>query len=446
MKGIGTCAALLVLGWLVLGCTSELPPTGQVLLFVTTDAPLPSSLDGAPGLFDRLRIDIYPSGADEPCTGCTRAFPVERDEVDRGDASVGIAPEPNESGARARVRLYRSGGTISGEPRPGSTLEAVVAIPEVGDEGVVEVTVTLLTDSVGAPVGSLARPVTPEPGRPAAGLVGTWPGAETVACTTAPAADQVCVPGGAFWMGDPRLDLSAVEDIDGALERLVVLSPFLLDRTEVTVAAFRGSGLAYPLVPGGPSDNPHEADTGIEGCTYTSAPGENDGRPTSCVSWDLASQYCASVGKVLPTEAQLEMAESNGGLSTFPWGEDAPRCEDAVFAREDECASLGGGAAVVGSGARDRVRFGEGEAVDLAGNVSEWARDAWNREDEPCWGTGLFVDPVCEAWSLVDPMGRTIRGGHYEALELDLRAAVRTRVFNDMLAVSGLVGFRCAGF
>lgn len=439
MKRAIACAALFVSG-----CTAELPPTGQVLLFVTTDAPLPSSTDGEPGLFDRLRIDIYPRGAAEPCAGCTRAFAIERDSIDRGDASVGIVADPFEAGTRARVRLYRSGGTISGEPRPGSTLEAVVAIPEVGEEGIVEVTLTLFTDSVGVPIGTLAAPVALEPGRPPPGLSGTWPGAATVACSTPPAADQACVPGGAFWMGDARLDLSAVEDMDGALERLVVLSPFLLDRTEVTVAAFRASGLAYSLLPGEPSDNPHEADTGIAGCTYTSAPGDNESRPTTCVSWDLARQYCESLGKRLPTEAELEMAQSHRGLSTFPWGEDAPRCEDAVFGREDECAALGGGAAVVGSGTRDRLRLGGDELVDLAGNVTEWAQDTWNREDEACWGTGLFEDPVCSAPSLVDPAGRTIRGGHYESLELGLRAAVRKRVFNDMLAVSGLVGFRCA--
>ena len=92
-------------------------------------------------------------------------------------------------------------------------------------------------------------------------------------------------------------------------------------------------------------------------------------------------------------------------------------------------------------GARHRLDNG---LVDLAGNVAEWAADRWNREHEACWGVGVFVDPVCDTPSAIDPAGRTIRGGHYESLELGLRAAVRARVFNEIQAVSALVGFRCA--
>ena len=55
-----------------LGCTEDLPPEGQLLLTVVTDAPLPPPTgfgDGPPALFDRLRFDIVPPGRSEPCDG-----------------------------------------------------------------------------------------------------------------------------------------------------------------------------------------------------------------------------------------------------------------------------------------------------------------------------------------------------------------------------------------
>ena len=64
-------AALFVLA--ASGCSAELPPLGQTLLYIDTDAPLPpapgESLgeDDPPALFDRVRLDVYPPGATEPC-------------------------------------------------------------------------------------------------------------------------------------------------------------------------------------------------------------------------------------------------------------------------------------------------------------------------------------------------------------------------------------------
>ena len=86
---------------------TTLPPEGQILLYVTTDAPLPppsgknlvsdptlcpAQPRDAPPLFDTLQVDVYqPDGM--PCPGCTRRFALDCDTVDSGRASLGIADE-----------------------------------------------------------------------------------------------------------------------------------------------------------------------------------------------------------------------------------------------------------------------------------------------------------------------------------------------------------------
>ena len=91
----------------------ELPPEGQVVLYVTTDAVLPappSETNGTAGLFDRLSIEIFPPGESTPCAGCARQFSIDSRSVDEGRTSMGYVPRPGTSGTRARVRIYRTLG------------------------------------------------------------------------------------------------------------------------------------------------------------------------------------------------------------------------------------------------------------------------------------------------------------------------------------------------
>ncbi len=205
------CALLLAGG--LLACQAPLEPFGQVLLYIDTDAPLPAPAgqqpSGPPALFDRLRIEIFAADAIEPCVGCARDFGVDAAQLGSGEGSVGIVPPVGQTGVRVRLRLYRSGGTASGEPRAASTIEVVVRLAETAVDGMVQQRVTLWTDHVAAPQGTLEQPLPATLGKPTSGLVGTWPGATVVDCSLPAGPDEVCVPGGAFWMGDPLLDLSA---------------------------------------------------------------------------------------------------------------------------------------------------------------------------------------------------------------------------------------------
>lgn len=414
-----------------------LPPEGQIRLFVDTDAilpPAPGESDGGQmPLFDRLRIELFAPGASEPCATCTREFGIDQRTVFESHASVGIAPPPGEAGHRARVRLYRSGGADAVEPRATSTLEAVVALPVVASEGIIDAHVVLRTDDLGSPQGTLDAPRDALRGPADGQLAGSWAASYRRGCAGAPAAGEVCVPGGAFWLGDPTFIVPS--------EHLVAVAPFYLDATEVTVASLRAGGFSTPLVHGA-------GETHF--CTFTATPGAFEDRPVSCVPRPIARGYCAARGGDLPSEAQWELAASGRRSARYVWGEDAPECAFSVYARYDltgnmpalaRCAKLGVGVALPGSGTRDRLELDGGAIVDLMGNLAEWARDDWEAEGEPCWSAPLLRDPVCTSKS--HPLSLSIRGT--DVAESAARASDRT--FNPVVTLnegSPQIGFRCA--
>lgn len=436
----------LVLSFALAGCgVDDLPPEGQVVLHVATDAPLPLAPGEVPpdshvALFDRLSFELFPPGAGEPCDACFRTFEVDEPMFHASRASVGIVSAA--AGVRVRVRLFR-GNLDAPSPRDTSTIESVILLPVVGEGDVRHLTVELWTEEVGRPRGSIDDPARAAEGRPVGPLAGSWRGSTRRPCEGDAGSEEVCVPGGGFWMGDPRLDLAGAPEYQGANERLVLLSPFFLDRTEVTVRAFRASGLAETLGTG-EVYNPAPASTGSF-CTYEELEGANEHRPVTCLTWRLARAYCEKQGKRLPTEAELAYASSALGTASFVWGEKVPSCGEAVFGQGAACGSSEVGPSVAGSGSIDRLSLPSGELVDLAGNVMEFASDFWQLDAEPCWkGSGVLANPRCDVPSSMDRVGRSVRGGHFTDPPLFLRAALRTSIEGESKAVSDRVGFRCA--
>ena len=431
---------------------APLPPEGQVVLGVATDAWLPRGSD-APyepitrnALFERMRIELFAPGETEPCRECYRDFGAEHVVFNDGRATVGFVPRPGVSGYRARVRLYHAGATeSSAEPQPSSTLEAVVSLPPVGPDGIVDVHVVLLTDDILTPRGTLASPVPASAGPPPKGLAGTWHADVSSACSSPAREGEACVPGGAFWFGDLSLSVP--------YERLVAVSPFFIDKHEATVADVRASGLASG---GGTLD---KGDPAIQGtdptkfnlyCTYTTRPGKNEELPANCVSLELARRFCEARGGTLPSEAQFEFVAGARRDATFPWGDVNAGCEDAVFSRSYDgtkppewrkCAALGVGPAKPGSGRLDRVSLPDGEIVDLAGNLAEWTRDTNQDADEPCHHDNPVVDPVC-----TEP-GRTagwpIRGTSWAELGAGQLRAAASQSIGTSSPQGVRIGMRC---
>jgi formylglycine-generating enzyme required for sulfatase activity len=265
-------------------------------------------------------------------------------------------------------------------------------------------------------------------------------------------------------MGDPALrDDSEVADADR--ERLVVVSPFYIDAHEVTVGELRAhandilrAGAALPPEWSGDTAGISEDDYS----TYTPRASLNDAAdvqatlPANGVSWRAAQAYCHAVGKELPSEVMYEfLASGRGREQEYVWGNDEPqRCDGSVVAGragfgayatfDGECrpADSIGGPMPMGGGSRDRVRLAEGEVLDLAGNLSEWALDWFNTQTEGIWATaGVLTDPVAMEQGESGEL-RTLRGGSWRGRYVQLRAAAR--LGREPEIANRAVGFRCA--
>ena len=77
---------------------SKLPPEGQIVLAVDTDAVVPAAPGATPEpaypgpVFDRLSVDFFAPGEDSPCPDCAREFPVDDRMFAERRVSVGFVP------------------------------------------------------------------------------------------------------------------------------------------------------------------------------------------------------------------------------------------------------------------------------------------------------------------------------------------------------------------
>jgi formylglycine-generating enzyme len=320
--------------------------------------------------------------------------------------------------------------------------------------------------------------------------------------------ESLAVPGGTF-----------KRDNDAAFP--ATLTDYRLDKYEVTVARLRafvedngghagnapGAGAgAHPKIPNSgwladwnPILPPSTAalKSSLAGGTWTDAPGDNELKPITRVSWFVAFAFCAWDGGRLPTNAEWGFAASGGEEQrVYPWSSPADsttidytyaayncavtapayscttiqRCSVGLTSPCDAtaCATAGGtcqpyttcsgcsGAsdvAKVGTYPKGAGRWGH---LDLAGNAREWVLDqAGNRANivlpTPCVDCANLVpaNPEGPRPDGSDDVYMIQRGGSWTSISSSPATAATylrntrsdTETFDETTTAAG---FRCA--
>jgi serine/threonine-protein kinase len=218
------------------------------------------------------------------------------------------------------------------------------------------------------------------------------------------------LPGGRLTVGSSNPKAPANE----RPARSVAVTPFWIDRTEVTVGAYRAC-----LEAGACALPAHSSAT----CTYGA--GEDD-LPVSCVHWGDAEAYCRFAKKRLPTEIEWEAAARGTLAVPYPWGSVAS-CSNAVtLLNERTGRSCAPRPAPVGSHPSGDSLFG---VQDLSGNVEEWTAD---------W----YVESLSPAPSPRSGAAHVLRGGGW--LSPPSLSRTTTRDWGSAMESGPNVGFRCA--
>lgn len=220
--------------------------------------------------------------------------------------------------------------------------------------------------------------------------------------------DMVAIDAGVLMMG------WKVGEPDEYPQHKVTLSPFLIDRTEVTIGAY-------------------ERCVAARVCKAAGTPG--DGwettplHPVVGVTWYDAKRFCEWLNRRLPTEAEWEMAARRGHSTQYPWGGQPGPGHANLRGAEDGFERT----APVGSFPRGATASG---IQDMAGNAAEWVSD---------WYEATWYEKSTES----NPTGpeaptgqRGVRGGSWADPDHPARATARAAL--DPNVSNNSVGFRCA--
>jgi formylglycine-generating enzyme required for sulfatase activity len=215
----------------------------------------------------------------------------------------------------------------------------------------------------------------------------------------------VKIPAGEFPMGN--LDTERTP-----LEHRVYVSDFLMDKTGVTWGQYRAFTEATRIPQ--PRHRPYW--------------GIHDDHPVVYVTWEEAKEYCNWAGARLPTEAEREKAARGTDDRKYPWGDEEPDSERAVFRRSWGQEATG----AVGHHPAGVSPYG---LHDMGGNVWEWCADWY---DGDYYAESPFRDPKGPK----SGSAHVVRGGSWDSRPAVLSASCRSwghRGYRD-----GDFGFRCA--
>ncbi len=229
-----------------------------------------------------------------------------------------------------------------------------------------------------------------------------------------PAVEWVAIPGGTFQMGSAAVTTCSGGSSCAIPVHAVAVPGFQMNRTEVLVCQYALCVAAAACETGGNS----------------SAPELN---PRVAVSWDQWKLYCAWTGGRLCTEAEWEYAARNGSAgNTYPWGDAAPTCADAVYGT-DTCGSPSAPSPACSKPAGNNA-WG---VCDLAGNVVEFVEDCYQGSYDGAPSDGS-ARQTCDTYG-----GNTkvTKGGGFRWNADNLMAAARGDDYPGVY--SDIVGGRC---
>lgn len=433
-------------------------PRAQWVLHVRTDAPVPQ-------LGDRVLVELLREDGAPACSGCRRLFGLA--SADAWPLSLGI-PDPNlpVGALRLRLRLFRADHSdAGGVPEGGLPVDLVATLPPTGGD-LVHVNATLSASCAGVAADpitgqscdpgsagsnerkTLTLPLGTGEGGP---VPGSFPAARKTPCARAPRPGMICIEGGLFVRGEVRVATWFGGPMRSTPERLVRLSPFAIDETEMTVRDMRAL-VASGAVP--PPVIDHASDPL---CTYTAQPGAFEDHPMNCIRQDRAVEVCRARGMRLPSESEWEYAAgSRDEERLYPWGAEPDACAFAIIGRgrtgneggiseSTSCRALDASGTLAPFGprpVRESLDVTAQGVRDLGGNVAEWVLDKPTSYDAACnEGPPILVDPVClVAPTVVGPNALT-RGGDWSVLPSN--ASVGHRASADASPGLPTVGLRC---
>jgi formylglycine-generating enzyme required for sulfatase activity len=335
-------------------------------------------------------------------------------------------------------------GTSQATPPPARS----IALYVLGAGGVAFAAGVGLYFALSVPAAGNGKPAAPSATAP---VMATAP---VVASAMAP--PKAKCPDGMIWIEGGRFFMGSDDASDLPMERPahnVTLSPFCIDRYEVTVERYlacsdnggckRASRVNENWEP---ELTKHQRDVYDPLCNIRDPVGHAK-HPINCVDWEMADTFCHEAGGRLPTEAEWEFSARGPDGRKYPWGDDAPtgkylnacgtECVEwgkkhdepltAMYDMDDGYAAT----APVGSFPIGKSRYG---VEDVVGNVWEWVADWY----EPYTGAPK-----------VDPKGpetgtqRVIRGGGWNGSNIAwVRPSFRYKAVPA--EKSHGFGFRCA--
>lgn len=260
---------------------------------------------------------------------------------------------------------------------------------------------------------------------------------------------SLLVPGGSF---KRNYDGQLYSDASHPAE----VTPYYLDKYEVTVGRMRAFVDAYPVKPkAGAGKSKHIPDDigwdpdftlpvdrdalltelRCDGATWSDDLGDSrDGLPINCVSYYVAYAFCIWDGARLPSDLEWNFAASGGDEQrVYPW--EMPQSGPPIsrqYATYKDGDVVPISPSSVGSTPKGDARWGQ---ADMAGNVWEWALDYYQTPGDDALSCRDCINSVTA-------LERVARGGSYNGPPGVSQTAFRSS--GDPSVARSQFGFRCA--